>query len=141
MCATRVGNPQICVVDAITFNHRTHGWEGSDAGAASVDVRLDGRVVDVARRRCGAGGAVFGVSGRGRAVADHVQAYAHDLNDWFVYLGGHEANWRSVHGRDVAEFVAWLRFTRHLRIVNIGHHDASPHAVSRVRGPTSSKES
>jgi integrase/recombinase XerD len=38
-----------------------------------------------------------------------VKAYAHDLKDWFIYLTGHELDWRVVTVEDVAGFVAWLR--------------------------------
>ena len=38
-----------------------------------------------------------------------VKAYAHDLKDWFVFLGGRGRDWREVRLEDVGEFVAWLR--------------------------------
>lgn len=38
-----------------------------------------------------------------------VKAYAHDLKDWFVFLGGRALDWREVRLEDVGEFVAWLR--------------------------------
>lgn len=38
-----------------------------------------------------------------------VKAYAHDLKDWFVYLGGVGLDWREVTLEDVAGFVGWLR--------------------------------
>lgn len=38
-----------------------------------------------------------------------VKAYAHDLKDWFVFLGGRGLEWREVRLEDVGEFVAWLR--------------------------------
>lgn len=38
-----------------------------------------------------------------------VKAYAHDLKDWFVFLGAQTMDWREVRLEDVAEFVAWLR--------------------------------
>jgi integrase/recombinase XerD len=38
-----------------------------------------------------------------------IKAYAHDLKDWFVYLGGRELDWREVSLEDVAGFVGWLR--------------------------------
>ncbi len=38
-----------------------------------------------------------------------VKAYAHDLKDWFAFLGGHGLDWRAVTLEDVAGFVAWLR--------------------------------
>jgi integrase/recombinase XerD len=38
-----------------------------------------------------------------------VKAYAHDLKDWFTFLGGRSLDWRSVTLEDVAAYVAWLR--------------------------------
>ena len=38
-----------------------------------------------------------------------IKAYAHDLKDWFVFLAGRGADWRSVTVEDVAGFVTWLR--------------------------------
>lgn len=38
-----------------------------------------------------------------------VKAYAHDLKDWFVFLGGRGLDWRAVRLEDVGEFVGWLR--------------------------------
>lgn len=38
-----------------------------------------------------------------------VKAYAHDLKDYFVFLGGRGLDWREVRLEDVGEFVAWLR--------------------------------
>src|SRR5215510_2037814 len=37
-----------------------------------------------------------------------IKAYAHDLKDWWAYLGGHRLEWQSVALEDVAGFVAWL---------------------------------
>lgn len=38
-----------------------------------------------------------------------VKAYAHDLKDYFVFLGQHGVAWDEVGLEDVGEFVAWLR--------------------------------
>ena len=38
-----------------------------------------------------------------------VRAYAHDLKDWFVFLGARGLDWREVRLEDIGEFVAWLR--------------------------------
>lgn len=38
-----------------------------------------------------------------------VKAYAHDLKDYFVFLGHRGVDWREVRLEDVGEFVAWLR--------------------------------
>jgi integrase len=38
-----------------------------------------------------------------------VKAYAHDLKDWFTYLGRQGLDWRRAELEDMAGFVAWLR--------------------------------
>lgn len=38
-----------------------------------------------------------------------VKAYAHDLKDYFTFLGGQGLDWREVRLEDIGEFVAWLR--------------------------------
>lgn len=38
-----------------------------------------------------------------------VKAYAHDLKDYFVFLGHRGLDWREVRLEDVGEFIAWLR--------------------------------
>jgi integrase/recombinase XerD len=38
-----------------------------------------------------------------------VKAYAHDLKDFFVFLGRRGLDWREVRLEDVGEFVAWLQ--------------------------------
>jgi integrase/recombinase XerD len=38
-----------------------------------------------------------------------VKAYAHDLKDWFTFLGSRGLAWQEVRLEDVGEFVAWLR--------------------------------
>jgi site-specific recombinase XerD len=38
-----------------------------------------------------------------------VKAYAHDLKDWFGFLGDRGLDWRTVGLDDVGAFVAWLR--------------------------------
>ena len=38
-----------------------------------------------------------------------VRAYAHDLRDFFVFLGWRELDWGRVRLEDIGEFVAWLR--------------------------------
>lgn len=44
-----------------------------------------------------------------------VKAYAHDLKDYFSYLGGRGLDWREVRLEDIAEFVAWLRLPQTAR--------------------------
>ncbi|MCL6424336.1 site-specific integrase [Brachybacterium sp. JHP9] len=57
-----------------------------------------------------------------------VKAYAHDLKDWFVFLGVQGLNWREVRLENVAEFVAWLRRPPQLRdgtipvLPSVEHH-------------------
>ena len=61
-------------------------------------------------RRAGrADRAVPGLPDRYRAVPEHGQGYAHDLKDWFVFLGRRGLDWREVRLEDLGEFVAWLR--------------------------------
>ena len=38
-----------------------------------------------------------------------VKAYAHDLKDWFAFLGDRGLDWRTVRLEDIGEFAAWLR--------------------------------
>jgi integrase/recombinase XerD len=38
-----------------------------------------------------------------------VRAYAHDLKDWFAFLGDRGRDWRTVRLEDIGEFAAWLR--------------------------------
>jgi site-specific recombinase XerD len=42
-----------------------------------------------------------------------VKAYAHDLKDWFAFLGQRRLDWREVELEDVGEFVA--QFFGHLQ--------------------------
>ena len=57
-----------------------------------------------------------------------VKAYAHDLKDWFVFLGVQDLDWREVRLENVAEFVAWLRRPPGLRdgtvpvLPSVEHH-------------------
>ncbi len=38
-----------------------------------------------------------------------IKAYAHDLKDYWVFLGQRGLDWREVRLEDIGEFVAWLR--------------------------------
>jgi hypothetical protein len=38
-----------------------------------------------------------------------VKAYAHDLKDYWVFLGWRGLDWREARLEDIGEFVAWLR--------------------------------
>lgn len=42
-----------------------------------------------------------------------IKAYAHDLKDWFTFLGGRGLDWQSVSLEDIGAFVVWLRLRRH----------------------------
>jgi len=52
---------------------------------------------------------VPGLPGVDRRSPNTVRAYAHDLKDWFTFLGGRRLDWHAVTLEDVAAFVAWLR--------------------------------
>ena len=57
-----------------------------------------------------------------------VKAYAHDLKDWFAFLGARNLVWCEVRLENVAEFVAWLRRPPQLRdgtvsvLPSVEHH-------------------
>ena len=57
-----------------------------------------------------------------------VKAYAHDLKDWFVFLGDRAPDWRDVRLEDVGGFVAWLRLPPMIRsggiavLPSVEHH-------------------
>ncbi len=57
-----------------------------------------------------------------------IKAYAHDLKDWFTFLGGCGLDWRSVSLEDIGAFVAWLRLPTALRqgaiavLPSVEHH-------------------
>ena len=59
-----------------------------------------------------------------------IKAYAHDLKDWFTFLGERGLDWRSVSLEDVGAFVAWLRLPTTLRqggiavLPSVEHHCA-----------------
>jgi integrase/recombinase XerD len=38
-----------------------------------------------------------------------IKAYAHDLKDYFTFLGLRGLDWRAVRLEDIGEFVGWLR--------------------------------
>jgi integrase/recombinase XerD len=59
-----------------------------------------------------------------------IKAYAHDLKDYFTFLGGRGLDWREVRLEDLGEFVAWLRRPPEMRdgnvvvLPSVGHHCA-----------------
>ncbi len=72
-----------------------------------------------------------------------VKAYAHDLKDWFMFLGGRGLDWRSVVLEDVAGYVAWLRLppqARHGRVLvlpTVEHHCAESSVNRKLAALTS----
>jgi hypothetical protein len=66
-----------------------------------------------------------------------VKAYAHDLKDWWAYLGGHRLDWQSVTLEDVAGFVAWLRLPPEAMRRQGG--DGSMEATAAGRSPSGPK--
>ncbi|MCV7214631.1 tyrosine-type recombinase/integrase [Mycobacterium crocinum] len=48
-----------------------------------------------------------------------VKAYAHDLRDWFEFLGQRGLLWSQVRLEDVGRFVAWLRLPGGARLGNV----------------------
>jgi len=59
-----------------------------------------------------------------------IKAYAHDLKDYFTFLGSRGLDWREVRLEDIGEFVAWLRLPpgardgRVLVLPSVEHHVA-----------------
>ena len=57
-----------------------------------------------------------------------IKAYAHDLKDWFTFLGGRGLDWQSVSLEDIGAFVVWLRLPTALRqggiavLPSVEHH-------------------
>lgn len=65
-----------------------------------------------------------------------VKAYAHDLKDWFTFLGRGGLDWRSVRLEDVAGYVAWLRLPPAARegrvqVLPSVEHDCTASTVNR----------
>lgn len=59
-----------------------------------------------------------------------VKAYAHDLQDLFVWLEARELDWRALRVGDVGEWVAWLRVPKHLRDAGVPVLPTVENAVS-----------
>lgn len=59
-----------------------------------------------------------------------VKAYAHDLQDLFVWLDGCGRDWWSLRLGDVGEWVAWLRIPKHLRDAGVPVLPTVENAVS-----------
>jgi integrase/recombinase XerD len=49
-----------------------------------------------------------------------VRAYAHDLRDFFEFLGGRDLVWHRVRLEDIGRFVAWLRLPPAARVGSVG---------------------
>jgi integrase len=65
-----------------------------------------------------------------------VKAYAHDLKDWFTFLGRRGLDWRSAGLEDVAGYVAWLRLPPaardgRVRVLPSAEHHCSESSVNR----------
>ena len=73
-----------------------------------------------------------------------IKAYAHDLKDWFVYLGGVGLDWREVSLEDVAGFVGWLRLPPAARdgrvavLPTVEHHCSESSVNRKLAALTSS---
>ena len=59
-----------------------------------------------------------------------VKAYAHDLQDLFVWLDARRLEWWSLRLGDVGEWIAWLRVPRHLRDAGVPVLPTVENAVS-----------
>jgi integrase/recombinase XerD len=72
-----------------------------------------------------------------------VKAYAHDLKDWFGYLGRRGLDWRMVTVEDVAGYVAWLRLPPAARdgrvavLPTVEHHCAASSVNRKLAALTS----
>lgn len=72
-----------------------------------------------------------------------VKAYAHDLKDWFTFLGVREVDWRSATLEDVAGYVAWLRLPPAARdgrvqvLPTVAHHCAESSVNRKLAALTS----
>lgn len=72
-----------------------------------------------------------------------VKAYAHDLKDWFTFLGRQGLDWRTVTVEDVAGFVAWLRLPPQARdgrvqvLPTVAHHCAASSVNRKLAALTS----
>src|SRR5674536_212816 len=72
-----------------------------------------------------------------------VKAYAHDLKDWFIFLGRRGLDWRSVTIEDVAGYVAWLRLPPEARdglvqvLPTVAHHCAASSVNRKLAALTS----
>ena len=62
-----------------------------------------------------------------------VKAYAHDLKDFWEFLGRRGLDWREARLEDVGEFVAWLRLPP---LGRAGTVAVLPSAVPQVGAPT-----
>ncbi|MFE7423386.1 site-specific integrase [Rhodococcus sp. NPDC057529] len=57
-----------------------------------------------------------------------IKAHAHDLKDWFTFLGEIECDWQTVKLEDIGAFIRWLRRPPGVReqsvsvLPSVGHH-------------------
>ncbi len=72
-----------------------------------------------------------------------VKAYAHDLKDWFTFLGGRGLDWQTATLEDVAGYVAWLRLPPEGRdgrvqvLPSVAHHCAASSVNRKLAALTS----
>jgi integrase/recombinase XerD len=72
-----------------------------------------------------------------------VKAYAHDLKDWFTFIGWRGLDWQSVTVEDVAGYVAWLRLPPEARdgrvqvLVTVAHRCAASSVNRKLAALTS----
>lgn len=112
-CATGLGGTGICVLDVVICRRPARGFFGGlmfvqrVAGAGSrpeswAVIADDGAPVEPVDR-------YLAFLTDVERSPNTVKAYAHDLKDWFEFLGVRGVAWQGVCLDDVGEFVAWLR--------------------------------
>lgn len=75
-----------------------------------------------------------------------VKAYAHDLKDWFTFLGGRDLDWRTATLENVAGYVAWLRLPPEGRdgrvqvLPSVAHHCSAASVNRKLAALTSFSE-
>src|SRR5665811_463561 len=136
-----------CLVDAITFRCPSRRRKVCNAGTTRAHARLSGRSwtvldddlvpVDPVERFLAYLSSI-------ERSPNTVKAYAHDLKDWFIFLGRRgDLDWRSVTIEDVAGYVAWLRLPPGARdglvqvLPTVAHHCAASSVNRKLAALTS----